>query len=155
MAWHDGLTERQRRFCEAYAANGGNGVQAARSAGYSTPQEQASENLRKPKVVEALEALRHETTQAAIATREERQAFWTAVLRGEVDDGGAPPPLKDRIRAAELLGKSQGDFLERKEVSGPGGGPVQTEAVVQVYLPSNGRECIDQDRGVDSGDDAS
>lgn len=150
MAWHDGLTERQRRFVEAYSANGGNASDAAKQAGYSKPHPQGAQNLRNPTIIAAIEALREETTSRAIATREERQSFWTAVLRGEVDDGGAPPPLKDRIRAAELLGKAQGDFLERKEVTGPGGGPVQTEAVVQVHLPSNGRE-----QGVDNEDDAS
>lgn len=45
-----------------------------------------------------------------IATRLERQEFWTSVLRSEDES------MKDRLKAAELLGKSEGDFLERIEM---------------------------------------
>jgi hypothetical protein len=46
-----------------------------------------------------------------VATREERQAFWTSVMRGEE---GAE--MSERLKASELLGKSQLDFKERVEV---------------------------------------
>ena len=42
-----------------------------------------------------------------IASREERQTFWTAILRDPETE------LRDRLRASELLGRSEGDFLER------------------------------------------
>ena len=45
-----------------------------------------------------------------IATRQERQEFWTSVLRNEEE------AMKNRLKAAELLGKSEGDFLERVEM---------------------------------------
>jgi hypothetical protein len=32
--------------------------------------------------------------------------------------------MKDRLRASELLGKSGGDFLERREITGPDGSPL-------------------------------
>jgi hypothetical protein len=35
MGRPNGLTELERRFCEVYASNGGNGSKAARAAGYS------------------------------------------------------------------------------------------------------------------------
>lgn len=114
--WHKGLTEKQRRFCEIYAANGGNAMAAARQAGYSQPQVQGRQNLEKALIKEALETLRQETTNSAIATREERQAFWSRVMRGEeTEPGDAPPAMKDRLKAAELLGKSQADFIERRD----------------------------------------
>jgi phage terminase small subunit len=122
MNWHDGLTEKQRRFCEAYAANGGNALDAARVAGYAKPHPQGAENLQKPTILQALELLRSEKTNAAIATREERQSFWTSVMR----DSGQE--MKDRLRAAELLGKAHADFLDRHEHSGPNGGPIRTAA---------------------------
>ena len=122
MSWHDGLTEKQRRFCEAFAANGGNAMGAAREAGYKQPAVQGAENLEKPSVREALEQLRAEKTNAAIATREERQSFWTAVMRDSEQE------MKDRLRAAELLGKAHADFLDRHEHSGPNGGPIRTAA---------------------------
>src|SRR4051812_20270005 len=49
-----GLTVKQQAFCRAYVRNNGNGVQAAREAGYrgtdATLRTVASENLTKPKV---------------------------------------------------------------------------------------------------------
>jgi phage terminase small subunit len=73
--WHEGLTELQRRFCEVYAANGGNAMAAASEAGYRKPRQQGSENLEKPGIIAALSRLREATTSAAIATREERQSL--------------------------------------------------------------------------------
>jgi hypothetical protein len=46
-----------------------------------------------------------------IATLIERQEFWTAAMR----DTGAE--YRDRIKASEVLGKAQGDFIKRIEIS--------------------------------------
>ncbi|MBK1725731.1 terminase small subunit [Halorhodospira neutriphila] len=119
--WHKGLTERQRRFCEAYAA-AGNATEAARRAGYRRPDPQGAENLRKPAIAHALEALRQETTAAAIAEREERQAWWTSIMRGEHRPDGSVPTISEQLRASELLGRAQGDFVERREITGRDGG---------------------------------
>ena len=62
-----------------------------------------------------------------IASREERQAFWTEVLLGEdkdpvvtgYDEGGnavvirIPPKMADRLKASELLGRSEADFTDK------------------------------------------
>ena len=121
MSWFEGLTERQRKFCEAYSANGGNALAAARDAGYKQPVPQSAENLENPKIRAALEKLRTETTSSAIATREERQSFWTQAMRDEARE------LKDRLKASELLGKSQADFIDRKEITGKDGAPLVAE----------------------------
>ena len=43
-----------------------------------------------------------------------RQEFWTKVMNDPDED------MKNRLRAAELLGKSEADFLDRiKDESGP------------------------------------
>jgi len=110
--WHAGLTEKQRRFCEAYSSNGGNALAAARSAGYRQPVPQGGENIKKPIIQRALESLRLTTTSSAIMTREERQRLWSAMIRDR------SIPTMARLRASELLGRSQGDFLERTEISG-------------------------------------
>ncbi len=133
--WHEGLTEKQRRFVEAYSANGGRAGPAASEAGYKHGEQQGPRLLRNVQILEAIERLREDTTSEAIATREQRQTFWTRVMLGEEkvpvlskEDGEvieAPPEMKDRLKASELLGKSQGDFLERREVTGAGGGPVK------------------------------
>ena len=121
--WHEGLTEKQRRFCEAYSSNGGNALDAARRAGYATPHPEGQRMLQKASIREALEKLREKTTSEAILTREERQAYWTRVIRGEEQDAdGRPPAMRDRLRASELLARSQGDFLDRAEVSLVNGG---------------------------------
>jgi len=130
-AWHDGLTEGQRRFCEAFAATA-NATEAARRAGYANPDKQGPRLLENVGVTHALEALRQETTAAATADREERQAFWTSVMRGEPVDGERPP-LRDRLRASELLAKANGDFLERREVTGEA---IQTGGGLSALLAS-------------------
>lgn len=65
-----------------------------------------------------------------IADRADRQRFWSLLMNGEV------PPKRDgtvmigtvdldlRVKASELLGKSEGDFVERREHSGKNGGPI-------------------------------
>ena len=97
----------------------GNATEAARRAGYKgndmTLGQVGAENLKKPQIREAVAA--RVSKDPAIATRTERQQFWTNVMQGT---NGAE--MKDRLKASELLGKSQADFIDRKEISGPNGG---------------------------------
>lgn len=56
------LTERQKRFCDAYCEFGASGVDAIYEAGYrpktrKVAYEMASENLRKPKIFEYIHLL--------------------------------------------------------------------------------------------------
>ena len=111
----DGLTLKQRRFVEAYMGEAcGNGVLAARLAGYkgdnNTLHNIASENVRKPTVASAIERLAE--NDPLIASRKQRQTFWSEVMW----DAGAE--MKDRLKASELLGRTQADFIERREVAG-------------------------------------
>ncbi len=134
------LTEKQRKFVEAYMGKAeGNGVEAARLAGYkgndNTLAAIASENLRKPKIASAIEE--RQEGDPLVADREERQRFFTSVMRGtgcrrpvktmvgllRDKDGNVvteDPLAKDRIKAAELLGKMNGDFVERIDVTSGG-----------------------------------
>ena len=100
------LTKKQQKFIQAYS---GNAADAARMAGYSSRTAKAIgfELLTKPDIKEAIQEREKERTDSMIATREERQTFWTSVLRDPETE------LRDRLRASELLGKSEGDFLER------------------------------------------
>lgn len=101
-----GLTRKQMAFVAAFH---GNAAEAARAAGYSAKTAKAigSELLTKPDIKEAIQERERERTDSMIATREERQSFWTAILRDPESE------LRDRLRASELLGKSEGDFLEK------------------------------------------
>ena len=103
------LTAKQRAFVEAYA---GNATAAALAAGYSkkTAAFIGAENLKKPQIEAAIKSREQNEVRKRIASRQERQEFWTAVLRDEEQK------IPDRLRAAELLGKSEGDFLERVDM---------------------------------------
>ncbi len=50
--------------------------------------------------------------RASVANREERQAFWTSILRDE------SRPMSERLRASELLARSEADFVTRVESKG-------------------------------------
>ena len=105
------LTPRQQAFVDAYA---GNATEAAIAAGYSrqTARAQGSRLLTNADIREAIEARRSKSSERLIATREDRQRFWTEVLR----DVGSE--MRDRLKASELLGKSEADFTEKVEHSG-------------------------------------
>jgi len=87
------------------------------------------------------EAIRHRNSKKStklgkiIASREERQAFWTKVLTGAItepvvtgiDSEGnkivinIPPKMADRLKASELLGRSEADFTDNQRISDPDG----------------------------------
>lgn len=99
-------------FVDYYAACG-NATESARKAGYSDKNAgvNADKLLKNPKIQQALAERNKEVSQSRIATIKERQEFWTSVLRGQEPDA----EMKDRLKASELLGKCQGDFIDRVE----------------------------------------
>lgn len=105
----ENLNPRQRAFVEAYA---GNATEAAIKAGYSakTARAKGQQLLTKIYIQNALKAREPKRLAPLIASREERQAFWTDVMKDESQK------MTDRLKAAELLGKSECDFTERVEM---------------------------------------
>lgn len=120
-----GLTAKQAAFVEAYA---GNGTDAARKAGYTGSDavlgKTAYDLLRNPKVAQLIADRSKRASFGRIASREERQAFWTKVM---LDADGS---MFDRLKASELLGKSDGDFVTR--VAGADGGPLQVSFSIDL-----------------------
>lgn len=111
---HKPLAERKRRFVEAFMANGGNATQAAKRAGYST-KTAASQGSRLLRLVDVRHALEAKVRACPIvASKQERQAWWSAVYRG--DGPHVLLHMRDRLMASHLLGKSSGDFLTRLEL---------------------------------------
>lgn len=120
------LTAKQSTFIDAYLGEAKmNATQAARIAGYKHPEAQGAENLRKlrPYISKTM----NERHTEAIATQKEVQEFFTSVLRGEVKEEvvsnngkilEVPASTKDRLKAAECMGRAYGMFTERKEISG-------------------------------------
>jgi len=101
---------RRKQFVIAYAECG-NASEAARRAGYSekTAGQQGEQLLKNTEIQEAIKTLSKTSMASGIATAEARQRFWSNVM----NDSGQE--MKDRLRASELLGKRQGDFIERSE----------------------------------------
>ncbi len=121
------LNARQRAFVEAYC---GNATEAAIAAGYSAKYagRNADKLLKNTKVQEALKEREDKRLASLIATREERQRFWTTLMRDE------DRKEVDRLKASELLAKSEGDFLERRELTGLNGSPLHPPQIVVNFV---------------------
>jgi len=120
------FTVKQRAFVEAYC---GNATEAAITAGYSkkTAASIGERLLRNVEIKEALKEREKERLSSLIATREERQRFWTSMMRDE------DRKEVDRLKASELLAKSEGDFLERREITGPNGAPIHPPEIKVIF----------------------
>lgn len=126
------MNTRRERFCLEYAASG-NATQAAIAAGYSTrtARSQGQRLLTKADIEARIEELKQETRREKIADITAIQTFWTEVLK----DPNAK--TADRLKASELLARSQGAFLkpeERQELPDK----EDIEDVI-IYVPENGR----------------
>ncbi len=127
------LTAKQQRFCDEYLIDL-NATQAAIRAGYSpkTARMIANENLTKPYIKEYIEKRMAEKEKELIADQDEVLKYLTSVLRGKsqsteiivegVGDGCSEartilkePSEKDRLKAAELLGKRYGLYTDKVE----------------------------------------
>lgn len=100
------LTERQRRFADAYLELG-NAAKAAERAGYSPGS--AGKVRAQPAVKAYLEKRLSELDAKRVASANEVLEYWTRVMRGE--EGGGQAAMK----AAELLGRRMGLFSESVE----------------------------------------
>lgn len=149
------LTPKRRAFVLAYVGKAaGNAAEAARCAKYAHPRSQGARLLTFVDVQSAIEALRAPGETKAIATMDELRALWTRWAReGQTerrDEHGelvrTPMETKDRLKASELLAKSQGGFVERREVSGPGGGPIEGGVKVTI-APDVAREIAREGDG--------
>ena len=126
------LTEKQKRFIDYYIETG-NATEAARRAGYSekTAAETGYENLRKPNIKNYIDKRLKQLEDERIAKADEVLQYLTAVMRGEEkekfiifnDDGEkveveAPVKIKERTKAAELLGKRYTLFADKLDIEG-------------------------------------
>lgn len=123
------MTAKQKRFCDEYLIDL-NATQAAIRAGYSKKTAQAigTENLTKPLLKSYIDERMAEKEDSLIAKQDEVLKYLTAVMRGETKssvlalsgDGmqkviEKPPDEKERLAAAEKLGKRYGLFTEKIE----------------------------------------
>lgn len=121
------LTAKQQRFCDEYLIDL-NATQAAIRAGYSekTAKQIGQENLTKPDIKNYIQERMEQKEKELIADQNEVMKYLTAVMRGQTkahvlarDDIGAerviqkPPDEKERLKAAELLGKAHTLFTDK------------------------------------------
>lgn len=130
-----GTDKKKRLFVETF--DGENELYAMRVAGFTGADSylagKAKKLLEDPHIQAAIEERNKylESTDKVIATRTERQAFWTNIMRNDVDNlqfnkeydkNNIPKdikniPLSQRMKASELLGKSETDFVERLDIN--------------------------------------
>lgn len=128
------LTEKQKRFVD-YFIETGNASEAARKAGYSAKY--AAQNtdklLKNTNIATAIEARLKQLESERIADATEVLQFLTAAMRGEIRedvvvtemicDGVSEARImdkqlsaKDRVKAAELLGKRYGLQTDKMQI---------------------------------------
>lgn len=123
------LTPKQRRFVEEYIIDL-NGADAARRAGYSakSANDQAKQNLALPQVQAALQALMAERSKRTEITADkvlrEFGVLGFATVQEAVAWGGSGLSVKHS--ALVSMGRHLGMFVDKTEVTGKNGGPIQT-----------------------------
>lgn len=121
------MTDKQKRFCDEYLKDC-NGAGAARRSGYSSTS--AGGLLKQPEVQEYLKTQMEEIHNEKIADVREISEYLTSVMRGSCgeqtktsisDDRETTTYItvsaKERLKAAELMGKRYGLFREQTEVT--------------------------------------
>lgn len=144
------LTNKQKAFCQEYMVDL-NATQAAIRAGYSkkTAKDIGCENLAKPAIADyiaKLMAKRAEKTEVTAdyvlsgIKRLARRCMQEEVIkhRNGTALGFRFQPAA-ATKAYELLGRSIGMFVDRKEISGPDGEPIETSSSFE-FVPVGGNE---------------
>lgn len=126
------MTKKQERFCAEYLIDL-NATQAAIRAGYSekTARSIASEILAKPDIRAYIDKQMEAMQDKTIASAEEVIQYLSSVVRGQSQssvlsmcgDGcqeviQKAPDEKERLKAAELLGKRYGLYSDKVNIDG-------------------------------------
>lgn len=120
--WYIGITEKQRKFIEAFVGEAkGNATEAARLAGYSQAEASGHENLRKPKILEKIEMYRQQVQQSGeypMITPDRIHKEWLSLL----DD--KETTKTEKITLLRDAARSNAMFTEKIEHSGNIGGQI-------------------------------
>ena len=128
------LTVKQRKFADNYIKIG-NATESYIKAGYSVTTRNVAEVeghklLRNPKVADYIENSINKISNSKIATAEEVLEYLTRVARGEEKEQEAvynptttkvevvdvAPAIRERTKAAELIGKRYAIFTDKQQV---------------------------------------
>jgi hypothetical protein len=100
------MTDKQQKFIDCYC---GDIKDAAEKAGLS--YQYCRRLATKSNIIEAIRDRQDtEIRPIDIADRQERQKFWSMMMRDTSEDA------KDRLKASDLLGKSEADFTDNLHV---------------------------------------
>lgn len=128
------LTLKQQRFADEYIISG-NATQSAIKAGYSKKYAATNTDklLKNTNIKNYIDERLKELEDKAIAKQEEVLQYLTSVMRGEheeevlygIGEGvqstrRVEVGAKDRIKAAELLGKRYGTWTDKQEIEHTG-----------------------------------
>lgn len=110
------LTMKQRLFAQTYVDNGGNGTQAAITAGYKEDHaaEMAHENLRKPHILDEVKRCYQLRVAASGATAD----YALSKLKDNLEAASDAQRFSDVNKAVELIGKYHKLFTDKFEHSG-------------------------------------
>ena len=133
-----GLTIKQKKFADEYIISG-NATEAYKKAGYKYSSDnmasvEASKLLRNPKVKSYIEERMAEIESNKIADQKEVMEYLTSVMRGNekqeqlitiglgegmtrAETFDVEVSAKERIRAAELIGKRYGMWTDKQDVN--------------------------------------
>jgi phage terminase small subunit len=125
----DGLSEKQRRFCEQYLLDF-NGSAAVLRAGYETqyPNRLASQMLKNPAIKLCIDQLTIERADKNTLKPEYVINKVTKTIERAEQDGNHSAVL----RGCELLARHLGMFIERQEISGPNGDAIKIKRVQEA-----------------------
>jgi len=117
------LTRKQRLFCQYYieSLNGTQAyVKAYKNDNIDTSKVNACKLLKQPSIRLYIDEILEQNKSELVASGNEVMIYLTEVMRGNVKDQfDLDPPLKERNKAAELLGKKYALFIDRKEIDLP------------------------------------
>lgn len=108
------MTDKQQKFIDCYDGDIKKAAKAAKlSYGY------CRRLVTKGHILSAIrKRINTEVRPITIASRQKRQEFWSKTMKDTKQS------MRDRLRASELLGKSEMDFPNRMELTGADGEPL-------------------------------
>lgn len=132
------LTLRQEKFCYEYVKTG-NATEAYRQAGYNVKTDaalraQSSRLLTNANVRKKLEEITKQLEEKEIMSAADIQRRLTLIATQQLDEECFDPQgnivrkegsLLASLKAMDILNKMSGRYINKTEISGAGGGPVQ------------------------------
>ncbi len=123
------VTDKQKRFCDEYLIDL-NATQAAIRAGYSSKYANTNANklLQNTTIKSYIDTQLEKLHKESIAEADEVLRYFTAVMRGEsrsqvvvatpcgAESVDKPPDERERLKAAEMLGKYHTLFTDKSKV---------------------------------------